>query len=71
MVKTSDKGKDMNKYKKELQSVIKSEKEQDTTYVSGVIAKYLKKYNVTVKEEAFSTLFSQFTQTSSTSSSSK
>lgn len=71
MVKTSDKGKDMNKYKKELQSVIKSEKEQDTTYVSSVIAKYLKKYNVTVKEEAFSTLFSQFTQTSSTSSSSK
>ncbi|MEO3685880.1 peptidyl-prolyl cis-trans isomerase [Lactococcus lactis] len=65
MVKTSEKGTDMNKYKKELQNVIKTEKEQDTTFVSGVIAKYLKKNNVTVKESAFASLFSQFTQTSS------
>ncbi|BDH84492.1 peptidyl-prolyl cis-trans isomerase [Lactococcus lactis] len=69
MVKTSEKGTDMNKYKKELQNVIKTEKEQDTTFVSGVIAKYLKKNNVTVKESAFASLFSQFTQTSSSSSS--
>ena len=68
MVKTSEKGTDMNKYKKELQNVIKTEKEQDTTFVSGVIAKYLKKNNVTVKESAFASLFSQFTQTSSSSS---
>ena len=58
MVKTSKKGTDM-----------KTEKEQDTTFVSGVIAKYLKKNNVTVKESAFASLFSQFTQTSSSSSS--
>ncbi|NYZ57686.1 peptidyl-prolyl cis-trans isomerase [Lactococcus lactis] len=69
MVKISEKGTDMNKYKKELQNVIKTEKEQDTTFVSGVIAKYLKKNNVTVKESAFASLFSQFTQTSSSSSS--
>ena len=69
MVKTSEKGTDMNKYKKELQNVIKTEKEQDTTFVSSVIAKYLKKNNVTVKESAFASLFSQFTQTSSSSSS--
>lgn len=69
MVKTSEKGTDMNKYKKELQNVIKTEEEQDTTFVSGVIAKYLKKNNVTVKESAFASLFSQFTQTSSSSSS--
>ena len=69
MVKTSEKGTDMNKYKKELQNVIKTEKEQDTTFVSGDIAKYLKKNNVTVKESAFASLFSQFTQTSSSSSS--
>ncbi|MDN5981323.1 MAG: peptidyl-prolyl cis-trans isomerase [Lactococcus lactis] len=68
MVKTSEKGTDMNKYKKELQNVIKTEKEQDTTFVSGVIAKYLKKNNVTVKESAFASLFSQFTQTSTSSS---
>lgn len=69
MVKTSEKGTDMKKYKKELQNVIKTEKEQDTTFVSSVIAKYLKKNNVTVKESAFASLFSQFTQTSSSSSS--
>ena len=69
MVKSSEKGSDMNKYKKELKNVIKAEKEQDTTFVSGVIAKYLKKNNVTVKESALASIFSQFTQTSSTSSS--
>ncbi|EQC54223.1 MAG: peptidyl-prolyl cis-trans isomerase [Lactococcus cremoris] len=69
MVKSSEKGSDMNKYKKELKNVIKAEKEQDTTFFSGVIAKYLKKNNVTVKESAFASIFSQFTQTSSTSSS--
>jgi foldase protein PrsA len=65
MVKTSEKGSDMNKYKSQLQGVIKAQKEADTTYVSSVIASYLKKYDVTVKETAFSNLFSQFTQTSS------
>lgn len=69
MVKSSEKGSDMNKYKNELKNVIKAEKEQDTTFVSGVIAKYLKKNNVTVKESDFASIFSQFTQTSSTSSS--
>ncbi|MGM9885693.1 MULTISPECIES: peptidyl-prolyl cis-trans isomerase [unclassified Lactococcus] len=68
MVKTSDKGTDMNKYKSELQDVIKTEKMADTTYVSSVIAAYLKKNNVTVKESAFSSIFSQFTSTSSSSS---
>lgn len=37
----------------------------DTTYVAGVIGEYLKAHNVTVKEEAFSTIFSQFTSSSS------
>ncbi|MFC4652041.1 peptidyl-prolyl cis-trans isomerase [Lactococcus nasutitermitis] len=67
MVKASDKGTDMNKYKSQLEGVIKTQKEADTTYVSGVIAKYLKKNNVTVKETAFSSTFSQFTSSSSSS----
>ena len=65
MIKTSDKGTDMNKYKSELKNIIKTQKMSDTSYVSSVIAGYLKKYNVTVKENAFSSLFSQFTSTSS------
>ncbi len=67
MIKTSDKGTDMNKYKSELKKVIKTQKMSDSTYVSGVIGSYLKKYNVTVKESAFSSLFSQFTSQSSQS----
>ena len=65
MIKTSDKGSDMNKYKDKLKDVIKAEKMADTTYVAGVIGEYLKAHNVTVKEEAFSTIFSQFTSSSS------
>lgn len=70
MVKSSDKGSDMNKYKSQLEGVIKTKKLDDSSYVSSVIAGYLKKYNVTVKETAFSNIFSQYTQTSSSSSSS-
>ena len=70
MIKTSDKGTDMNKYKSTLKKIIKTQKQSDTTYASSVIAKYLKKYNVTVKESAFSTLFQQFTASSSSTSSS-
>lgn len=65
MIKTSDKGSDMNKYKEQLQNVIKTQKLADTTYVAGVIGEYLKAHNVTVKEEAFSAIFSQFTSDSS------
>ena len=65
MIKTSDKGADMNKYKNELKNVIKVQKEADTTYVSSVIAGFLKEYNVTVKETSFANVFAQFTQTSS------
>ncbi|EKF51811.1 peptidyl-prolyl cis-trans isomerase [Lactococcus garvieae] len=65
MIKTSDKGSDMNKYKDQLKNVIKTQKMADTTYVAGVIGEYLKAHNVTVKEEAFSSIFSQFTSSSS------
>ena len=67
MVKTSEKGTDMNKYKKELQNVIKTEKESDTTYNNSVITKYLKKNNVEVKNKSFSSIFSQYSTSTSQS----
>ena len=67
MVKTSEKGTDMNKYKKELQNVIKTEKESDTTYYNSVITKYLKKNNVEVKNKSFSSIFSQYSTSTSQS----
>ena len=67
MVKTSEKGTDMNKYKKELQNIIKTEKESDTTYNNSVITKYLKKNNVEVKNKSFSSIFSQYSTSTSQS----
>ncbi|WP_238377931.1 hypothetical protein [Lactococcus lactis] len=67
MVETSEKGSDMNKYKKELQEEIKAEKNQDTSYKTKVLTKYLKNDNVEVKNKAFSSIFSQFTTSSSKS----
>lgn len=67
MVKTSDKGTDMNKHKSALENIIKTGKMTDTAYVSSVIGKYLKKDNVTVKETDYASIFSQFTTTPSSS----
>jgi foldase protein PrsA len=67
MVKTSEKGTDMNKYKKELQNVIKTEKESDTTYNNSVITKFLKKNNVEVKNKSFSSIFSRYLTSTSQS----
>ncbi|GBG95920.1 foldase [Lactococcus termiticola] len=71
MIKTSEKGKDMNKYKKELENIIQTQKLADSSYTMSVIGKYLKQYNVTVKDQAFQNIFSNYTGTSSSSSTSK
>ncbi|OFI49667.1 hypothetical protein BG261_03540 [Floricoccus tropicus] len=61
MEKNSKKGNDMNKYKKDLEKSIKTEKESDSKYTSSVIGNLLKEYNVTIKEKAFSNALSQYT----------
>ncbi|MDR0298017.1 MAG: peptidyl-prolyl cis-trans isomerase [Streptococcaceae bacterium] len=60
MIKNPGKGTDMNKYKTQLENYIMTQKEQDSTFVQGVIKQYLTKYNVTVKENSFSNIFSNF-----------
>ncbi|GFH41727.1 foldase protein PrsA [Lactococcus hodotermopsidis] len=60
MIKSSDKGTDWKKYKKELKEVITSEKMSDITFVNSIFAKYLTKYNVKVKPEEFSAIFSDY-----------
>lgn len=59
MVKNSEKGTDMNKYKDQLKTAIKNEKEADTDYVNSVKANYIKDHDVVIKEKSFSSLFSQ------------
>jgi len=67
MVKTSEKGSDMSKYKKDLQEEIKAEKNQDSSYKIKVLANYLKNNNVEIKNKAFSSSFSQYYTSSSKS----
>jgi foldase protein PrsA len=61
MINNPGKGNDMSKYTSQLKNYIKTQKENDQTFVAGVIKNYLTKYNVTVKESAFSGIFSNFT----------
>lgn len=63
MITNPGKGTDMNKYKSQLENAIKIQKENDQAFVASVMKTYLTKYNVTVKEQAFSNIFSNYTGT--------
>ncbi|WP_084463449.1 peptidyl-prolyl cis-trans isomerase [Lactococcus chungangensis] len=60
MIKNADKGTDWKKYKKELKQIITTNKQNDATFVNGIIASYLKDYNVKVKPTEFSNIFSSY-----------
>lgn len=70
MVKTSSKGNDMSKYKSTLKTIATETKLNDSTFTTKVIGKELKKANVKIKDDTFSTILDTYTSTSSTSSSS-
>lgn len=69
MIKTSDKGTDWKKYKTELKAIITTTKQNDSTFVNGIIAGYLKDYNVKVKPVEFSNIFSPYEQAVTSASS--
>ncbi len=71
MIKNADKGTDWKKYKKELKTIITTNKQNDATFVNGIIASYLKDYNVKVKPKEFSNIFSSYEAAVTSSSSSK
>ncbi|WP_460054418.1 peptidylprolyl isomerase PrsA [Pseudolactococcus yaeyamensis] len=70
MIKNADKGTDWKKYKKELKEIITTNKQNDATFVNGIIAGYLKDYNVKVKPTEFSNIFSSYEAAVTSSSSS-
>ncbi|MFV0560002.1 MAG: peptidylprolyl isomerase [Enterococcus sp.] len=70
MVKTSDKGDDMDKYKDELTKIARETKLADSTFTTQVIAEELEDANVKIKDDSFSSVLSSFTTTSSSSDSS-
>ncbi|MFC4772212.1 peptidylprolyl isomerase [Enterococcus hermanniensis] len=68
MEKTSSKGNDMDKYKKELKKIAEDTQMTDQTFTSEVIAKELKKANVKIKDDSFENILSDFLTTNSSSS---
>jgi len=65
MEKTSSKGNDMDKYKKELKQIAEDTKMADQTFSSEVISKELKKANVKIKDDSFENILSDFLTTNS------
>lgn len=57
-------------YKDTLKDIILKEKQNDSTFVSGVLADALKEANVKVKDQAFQNLLSQYIQSDTSSSTS-
>lgn len=69
MTKTSSKGNDMNKYIKQIRKIAKSNKLSDSTFVTKVIRKELKAANVSIKDDDFSDVLSDYLTTTSSSTS--
>lgn len=60
--KKSEKSANWEDYKEKLQSVILTQKQNDATFVQGVIGKELQAANIKVKDQTFQTIFTQYIQ---------
>ena len=71
LVSKTEKSSKWEDYKDKLKQVILTAKQNNTSFIQSVVAKELKDANIKVKDAAFQNLFSQYTQTNTSSSSSK
>ena len=62
LTKKSEKSANWEDYKEKLQSVILTQKQNDATFVQGVIGKELQAANIKVKDQAFQNIFTQYIQ---------
>ena len=62
LTKKSEKSANWEDYKEKLQSIILTQKQNDATFVQGVIGKELQAANIKVKDQAFQTIFTQYIQ---------
>jgi len=70
LVSKTEKSAKWEDYKEKLKQVILTAKQNNTSFIQSVVAKELKAANIKVKDAAFQNLFSQYTQTSTSESSS-
>ena len=62
LTKKSEKSANLEDYKEKLQSIILTQKQNDATFVQGVIGKELQAANIKVKDQTFQTIFTQYIQ---------
>ena len=62
LTKKSEKSANWEDYKEKLQSIILTQKQNDATFVQGVIGKELQAANIKVKDQTFQTIFTQYIQ---------
>ncbi|WP_165005435.1 MULTISPECIES: peptidylprolyl isomerase [unclassified Enterococcus] len=65
MVKNQNKGNDMDKYKDQLKEIATETQMNDSNFTTKVIGEELKEANVKIKDDAFESVLSAFTTTSS------
>lgn len=73
LIKKTEKSSNIDDYKEKLKTIILTQKQNDATFVQGVISKELQAANIKVKDQAFQNIFTQYIGggDSSSSSSSK
>ena len=62
LTKKSEKSANWEDYKDKLQTIILTQKQNDATFVQGVIGKELQAANIKVKDQAFQNIFTQYIQ---------
>ena len=65
LTKKTEKSSNWEDYKEKLKTVILTQKQNDSTFVQGVISKELQAANIKVKDQAFQNIFTQYIQSDS------
>jgi foldase protein PrsA len=60
LIKKSEKSVNWEDYKEKLKTVILTQKQNDTTFVQGIIGKELQEANIKVKDQTFQSIFTQY-----------
>ena len=60
LTKKSEKSSNLDDYKEKLKTIILTQKQNDATFVQGVISKELQDANIKVKDQAFQNIFTQY-----------
>ena len=66
LTKKTEKSSNWEDYKDKLKTIILTQKQNDATFVQGVISKELQAANIKVKDQAFQNIFTQYIQSDST-----